>query len=243
MSWDLLDGAVSLTELQYRQGWVLAIAIMLPKSTFRCQDLDMGPALKKSYHHGNLRAVLIEAGLEIVAEKGVRALTLREIGARVGVSRTAAYRHFAEKTKLLAAIREAGFEKFAAALEKGRDAAKPEFAARLNAMGVAYVRFAREHPAYFEVMFSAAPLTEPVEASEAEERAFHILQQAIVEAQAKRIVRAGDPRLMACAAWSLVHGIGALKLDRMASEEALAQDEFVTACSTFLLEGMLARKK
>jgi AcrR family transcriptional regulator len=202
----------------------------------------MGPALKRSYHHGNLRAVLIEAGLEIVAEKGVRALTLREIGARVGVSRTAAYRHFAEKTKLLAAIREAGFEKFAAALGKGRDAAKPEFAARLNAMGVAYVRFAREHPAYFEVMFSPAPVIEPKEPSEAEERAFRILEQAIVEAQAKGVVRAGDTRLMARAAWALVHGIGALKLDRMASEEAPDQDDFVIACSTLLLEGMLPRK-
>ena len=76
---------------------------------------------KKAYHHGNLRSVLIQAGLDLIAENGVRAFTLREIGARVGVSRMAAYRHFTGKAQFLAAIREAGFEKFAEALQAGRD--------------------------------------------------------------------------------------------------------------------------
>jgi AcrR family transcriptional regulator len=203
----------------------------------------MSVAAKKSYHHGNLRAVLIQAGLELIAEKGVRALTLREIGARVGVSRMAAYRHFADKAKLLAALREVGFEKFAAALNEGRAGSAAGFPARMSAMGAAYVRFAREHPAYFEVMFSPPPSVEPPEACDAEKRAFQILEETIVDGQAKGDVRAGDTKLMACALWSIVHGISALKLDQMPFAQPLAQDDFVIACSGLLFTGILAAKK
>jgi AcrR family transcriptional regulator len=216
---------------------------MLPWSTFGVKIRYVGAKAKKSYHHGNLRAILIQAGLELIAEKGVRALTLREIGARVGVSRMAAYRHFADKAKLLAAIREVGFERFAAALEKGRDQSVGGFPAPMNGMGVAYVRFAREHPAYFEVMFGTAAELGPADACEAEKRAFQILEETIVAGQAKGELREGDTRLMACAAWSLVHGISALKLEQMPFAQGLGQNDFVVACSNLLWNGVLAPKK
>ena len=200
-------------------------------------------AAKKNYHHGNLRAVLIEAGLELIAEKGVRALTLREIGARVGVSRMAAYRHFADKAQLLSAIRAAGFEKFAAALDEGRGRPKQEFPKRLNGMGVAYVRFAREHAAYFEVMFGATATDEPEPECEPEKRAFEILEETIAEGQAKGILRPGDTRLIACSLWALVHGISALKLDQTPFAEGLEQSAFVVACSNLLLTGVQTAKK
>ena len=199
--------------------------------------------MKKSYHHGNLRATLIEAGLALIAEKGVRALTLREIGAKVGVSRMAAYRHFADKAKLLAAIRAAGFEKFATALEAGRESGARDFKARLSGMGVAYVRFAREHEAYFEVMFGTPPSGDLEDKCEAEDRAFQILEETITEGQKKGELRAGDSRLMACALWSLVHGISALRMEQLPFATGLDQDHFVMACSTFLLTGVQAAKK
>ncbi len=199
----------------------------------------MPVAVKKRYHHGNLRAVLVEAGLELIAERGVRALTLREIGARVGVSRMAAYRHFEDKAKLLAAIRAAGFEKFAVALDATRANLAADLSQRLNDMGVAYVRFAREHPAYFEVMFSTPPdPAEPGEVCEAEQRAFQILEETIVEGQKAGLLRPGDSRLTACALWSLVHGISALKLEQMPFEDGLGPDEFVSACCNILLTGV-----
>jgi AcrR family transcriptional regulator len=203
------------------------------------------PAEKKTYHHGNLRAALIEAGLELIAEKGVRAFTLREIGARVGVSRMAAYRHFADKAKLLAALREAGFAKFAAALEAGRDKAGRGFAARMHAMSVAYVQFAREYPAYFEVMFGGARelAAAPEEKCAEEDRAFQVLQQAIADGQAQGEARAGDSRLMACAAWSLVHWIGVLRLEQMPFAQGLAPADFVISCTNVLLAGMAAATK
>jgi AcrR family transcriptional regulator len=199
--------------------------------------------VKKNYHHGNLRAALIQAGLDLIAQKGVRALTLREIGASVGVSRMAAYRHFADKAKLLAAIREAGFEKFAGALENGRDAAGPDSTARIRGMGAAYVLFAREHPAYFEVMFGTGEVEAETEPCEAEKRAFQILESAIAEGQTKGALRKGNARLMACAAWSLVHGMSALKLDQLPFAEGMTPTDFVNACSNFLICGLASPAK
>lgn len=160
-----------------------------------------------NYHHGNLRAALIDAGLEIIEEKGVRALTLRELASRVGVSRMAPYRHFADKDALLGAICEAGFTQFADSLEAARDDAGHGFAARLSAMAVAYVRFAASHRAYYEAMFSAN------RGSEAASRSFLILREAIEEGQESGEVRAGDSTALARVVWSVVHGISTLDLD------------------------------
>jgi AcrR family transcriptional regulator len=216
---------------------------MLPRSTLEWQDAGMRAKVKRSYHHGNLRAVLIEAGLALIAEKGVRALTLREIGAKVGVSRMAAYRHFADKAQLLSAIRAAGFERFVEALEGGRSVSMKDVKMRLSGMGVAYVSFARQHPAYFEVMFSMPPEGQPEEACAAEKRAFQILEETVIEGQTKGFLRQGDARLMAHALWSLVHGMSALKLDQLASAEGVDPDQFVIACSHLLLIGLQATKK
>jgi AcrR family transcriptional regulator len=165
----------------------------------------------RQYHHGNLREALIDAGLKLITRKGVRALTLREIGARVGVSRMAAYRHFANKADLLAAIREAGFAEFANALDAARSKAGRAFASRLRAMALAYVRFAARHPAYYEVMFSWTDQQSP-KPSPAGARAFGILEQTIREGQEAGEVCAGDAVQLARLVWAEVHGISMLRL-------------------------------
>jgi AcrR family transcriptional regulator len=183
-------------------------------STLQCEYFHMSnrPIRKAAgqYHHGELRSSLIAAGLQLIEKNGVRALTLREIGSRVGVSRMAAYRHFRDKEDMLAAIREAGFELFADTLEESRNKAGRSFPARLSAMGVAYVRFAAEHPAYYEVMFSwqdqrQKPAPQAV-------RAFGILEETIREGQERGEVIGGDSRHLAWIVWSQVHGISMLRL-------------------------------
>ena len=69
------------------------------------------PARKpnRPYHHGNLRRALLDEAVATIRAEGVDGLTLREIGARLGVSRTALYRHFADKRALLAAVATEGF--------------------------------------------------------------------------------------------------------------------------------------
>ena len=80
-----------------------------------------------------------------------------QVGNRLGVSRSAAYRYFTDKAALLSAISQAGFIEFGNVLKAAKDGAPTDFASRMDAMGVAYVRFAREHRAHFEVMFGEPP--------------------------------------------------------------------------------------
>ena len=190
----------------------------------------------KPYHHGNLRAALIEAGLNLIAEKGVRGLTLRDIGATVGVSRMAAYRHFSDKDDLLAAIAEAGFIEFTRTLQVAKDSAAPKFAERLAAMALAYITFAGRHPAYIEVMFGWAT-NRSHRRIEAGERAFAQLVETIQEGQSTADVREGDPVVLAQIVWSQVHGMSMLRLATDPSDNA-AGANLVRRSSEVLLAGL-----
>lgn len=107
----------------------------------------------KNYHHGDLKAALIRAGLEILEESGLEGLSLRAIAARVGVSHTAPKNHFDGINGLLTAIAAEGFRRHAREMQLGV-ADAPRGAARLEAACLGYVRFARNHPALFSLMFS-----------------------------------------------------------------------------------------
>lgn len=209
---------------------------MLTSSTLLRETDSMKSKRERPYHHGNLRTALIEAGLKLIAEKGVGALTLREMGTQLGVSRMAAYRHFADKDELLAAIAEAGFTEFGAALEQARSHAEDSFPARLRAMGLAYVRFAIEHPAYIEVMFGSdgGPLRGKTDAAT---RAFGILVETILEGQSSGDVRPGDPVTLARLVWAQVHGLSILRFETDFSEEGTGT-QLVRWSSEILLAGL-----
>jgi AcrR family transcriptional regulator len=108
---------------------------------------------KKSYHHGDLKPALIKAGLEILEEDGLEALTMRAIAARVGVSHTAPKNHFDGLHGLLAAIAAEGFRRHAAEMKTGVENASAG-RERLDAASEGYARFARENGALFRLMFS-----------------------------------------------------------------------------------------
>jgi AcrR family transcriptional regulator len=184
---------------------------------------------KTDYHHGNLRAALVQCGIELIKEKGIPALTMREIGKRLRVSRTAAYAHFKDKAALLAAIREAGFIEFVKAMKEAQKGAAG-FAAQMDAMGLAYFRFAQEHPAHFEVMFNA--LLEAGGGAAAESGpVFAMLKETIREAQQQGEVRPGDPALLARVVWALFHGASMLHRDS-------AEPQFIRFSNEVLRSGL-----
>jgi AcrR family transcriptional regulator len=195
------------------------------------------------YHHGDLRAALISTGLELIGKKGVGALTLREIGRRLGVSRMAAYRHFQDKADLLAAISEAGFTLFGDALQTAKKRAAPSAFAQLHAMAVAYVRFAAEHPSYYEVMFRWAQEagTRERAASQAGARAFGILEETIRQGQDAGELRKGDSVLLARIVWSQVHGISMLRLAPDLRSQGPGR-RFLELSSEILQDGLTAGK-
>ena len=169
---------------------------------------------RRSYHHGNLRRALLDEALATIQAEGVDALTLRSIGARLGVSRSALYRHFADKRALLTAVATEGFvalrQKLVAAWEEGgrNDAA-------FRAMGAAYVHFAIENPSYYRVMFGGfvdQESRDPELATEAM-AAFQALVDALGALQRDSRLRNDDTVLMARHVWALVHGMATLGID------------------------------
>jgi AcrR family transcriptional regulator len=169
---------------------------------------------RRTYHHGNLRRALLDEALVTIRDEGIEGLTLREIGARLDVSRTALYRHFADKRALLSAVATEGFrmlrQQLVTAWEKGGGGPTAS-----QAMGVAYVRFAVANPSHYRVMFSRFVDPEPKEPALAAEAggAFKALVDSVVALQHEGLVRADDPVLVARFVWAVVHGVAMLAID------------------------------
>lgn len=163
--------------------------------------------MEKRYHHGNLRTALVEVGLRLLAERDVEGLSLREMAREVGVSATSVYRHFPDKTALMAALAREGLNRLATAQHAaagGKEGSMAYFAAT----GRAYVRFALANPALFRLIFtSSATLQETGEAE-----ALRLLR---ANAAATLPGDADPDRIEADAlrAWALVHGLAMLMLD------------------------------
>lgn len=166
------------------------------------------------YHHGDLRHALLEESLRTIQTHGAEALTLRTVAKRLGVSRTALYRHFSDKPTLLAAVGREGFKLLRLTLTdawekngRGREG--------FDAMGLAYVRFAADHPSHYRVMFGGfiESCAKDAEFIEEAKSAFQVLVDSLVEQQALGLVRRDDPLLLARLIWSMVHGIAMLVID------------------------------
>jgi AcrR family transcriptional regulator len=166
------------------------------------------------YHHGDLRRALIDAAVDLVGSEGPSGLTLREAARRAGVTHAAPYRHFADKGALLAAVAEEGFHAMRSELERAVSSSSGGLQA-LEALGVAYVRFARTHPSQFRVMFGAEIGDKRRYPSlvQADQSAFDIAVGAIRDAQARSELVAGNPARMALVTWSMLHGVAALVVD------------------------------
>lgn len=167
---------------------------------------------RNTYHHGDLKRALTEAALGLVAEKGPKGFTLREVARRAGVSPAAPYRHFSDKAQLVAAVATAGFIQLHEALDAVA-AETSDLVRQTLDMGRAYVRWAVTHPDYYQVMFGAElDKVHNPELLDAGERAFRDLLDVIVRGQRASLLPAGDPREIAGPAWSLIHGVATLAI-------------------------------
>jgi AcrR family transcriptional regulator len=106
----------------------------------------------KPYHHGALRAALIDGAVELIAERGVQRFSLAELSRRLGVTVAAPYRHFVNRDELLATVAVRALQAFGEALAAQSSEIDPPDQ-RLAAMAAGYVRFAAEQPALFGVVF------------------------------------------------------------------------------------------
>ncbi len=168
------------------------------------------------YHHGNLREALVEAGLELAAERGPDAVVLREVSRRVGVSHNAAYRHFADRDALLRAVAARAMTEFGrltaarisrAATGRGKAAAW----ARLAAAGRAYVEFAVTRPGLFRTACGSS--LEDLAAETDAPSPYAQLSRCLDELVAVKAITPARRRNAEVAAWSAVHGFSMLLLD------------------------------
>lgn len=176
------------------------------------------------YHHGNLRRALLDEALRTIQRDGVDALTLRTIGLRLGVSRTALYRHFTDKRALLSSVATEGFRLLT---ERLLDAWKPGGLRGFNAMGIAYIRFAMANPSHYRVMFGGFVNNAPRDEDLTREStaAFQALVDAIVALQKEGAVRKDDALQLAQFIWAAVHGVSMLIIDgQLAHHQATIDD-------------------
>ncbi|HEY2619154.1 MAG TPA: WHG domain-containing protein [Acetobacteraceae bacterium] len=175
---------------------------------------------RRTYHHGDLRQALLQAGIALARDGGPDAVVLREATRRAGVVPNAAYRHFASRHALLQAVRSAALAALAVAMEKQLarlrdDGRRDDFArAGLRAIGTAYLRFARTEPGLFRTAFAVSGDPEtagsPAMAGKSGLNPFQLLGIALdrlVEAGVLPAERRPDAEYLA---WSAVHGLAML---------------------------------
>ncbi len=168
---------------------------------------------ERGYHHGNLREALLQAALDLIAQKGAAGFTFADAARMAGVSPAAPYRHFRDRDELLSSIALRGFEQFEAALNAAWDDGRPDTVTAFERVGKAYLSFAREEPAFYSAMFeSGLPADANPALAAAGERAFGIIRAAAERLAA--LAPPGTPRppamMMALHIWSMSHGVASL---------------------------------
>ncbi len=197
-----------------------------------------------SYHHGDLSAALLAETAAMIAEGGVDSVTMRELSRRLGVSRAAPYRHYPDKSTLLVAVGTAGFGQLANRL---RSTAADEPRAgieRIRRMGEEYVRFAIDNPSHYRLMYGKEALTREdlPELREAADTLFSLLVDVIRAQQRSGGIKRGDPEVLAYVAWSAVHGLSSLLIERQIVA-AIDVDVLIRQTTRTLLDGLRVRPR
>jgi AcrR family transcriptional regulator len=161
---------------------------------------------KAAYHHGDLRAALVRAAMDLLEEGGEAELSLRAVARRAGVSAAAPYRHYDDREALVSAVAAVGYRELAERLAAAHPS--PSTPDELASVAVAYVQFALERPALFRLMFG-----EPCDRDSDERVAATATVSLYLRGIVERTFPQADSEALATAVWALVHGLAFLHLD------------------------------
>lgn len=212
------------------------------------------PRQQHPYHHGNLASALVAAGLDMAAEGGPEALSLREAARRTGVSPTAVYRHFDDRTALVRAVKKVVLARLAEAMQEALARSlprgmQPRERARthLIRIGTAYVDFALAHPGEYRVIFANAdfPDDAPPEPAGDEDDCggpYGILAD-VLDEMVETGAMSGAARPGAEApAWAMVHGLASLVLEGPYAQTTKAERAAMVAASLEVVASGLAAR-
>jgi AcrR family transcriptional regulator len=200
------------------------------------------PNARRGYHHGNLREALIDAALNLIAQKGPAGFTFADAARSAGVSSAAPYRHFRDRDALVTDVARRGFELFETHLERAWNGGKPEPFRAFENVGRAYLSFARSEPAYYSAMFegAVAPDSDPA-LRQASEQAFAVLRRASETLCARAPAGQRPPALMmSLHVWALSHGVASLFARGDAGRRPLpmSPEELLEAAVLIYLRGL-----
>lgn len=194
------------------------------------------------------RERLIRAAWDLLGEGGPGAVTLRGVGARVGVSRTAPYRHFADKDALLRAVAERAFRDLGDRMRRAaRD--RDDTPSVLRAVLLAYIDFASEYVEHYRLMFGEWVIAQKRAEGEAGGplhaaalSLFELCAGMLAQGQREGVIRQGDPADLALLTWSTVHGLMTFALSgHLEAKERGARSEIERLVDE-VVKGLLARR-
>jgi len=195
------------------------------------------------YHHGNLREELLDIALEVLIEKGVSDISLREVAKRAGVSHGAPYRHFKDKNILLGSLARRGFNQLATELSNVISDYPGDPQKQLVEAGVVYVRLAIASPELTQLMFGGRIDGDCWDSIEEDvgENAFQSLLNIVINGLNADIYKNEDSMSIALACWTSMHGLAMLysagQLD--ISSDHFDPDSLSRMISDMLLYGLL----
>jgi AcrR family transcriptional regulator len=178
-----------------------------------------------SYHHGDLKNALIQAGIEVLAQDGIGALSLRSVARKAGVSHSAPYAHFSDKQALIAAISTEGFQRLYNQMKAATQSLKDDPRKQIVACAHTYLQFAVQEKDTFNIMFSGILEKEKEypDFVQISKKTSVLLVEIVSACQSAGIFPAGKSELLAVAIWGQVHGIVSLALENQISHTVLEQ--------------------
>jgi AcrR family transcriptional regulator len=204
---------------------------------------DAAPG-KRGYHHGDLRNALVAAAADLAARGGPGSVTIRAAAREVGVTPTAAYRHFANHEELLTAAKERALEELTSAMIKavtdrpvaGGDPVRHALA-RFGAFGRGYLRFARQEPGLFHTVFAPAGQAPPP-FERTETSPYQLLVSALDDLVAVGYLSPERRPIAEMTAWAMVHGLATLLDGPLADLSENMRDEVIVRSMLVLGHGM-----
>jgi AcrR family transcriptional regulator len=181
---------------------------------------------QRKYDSDERRRMLIRATANMLEEGGLRAVTMRALSARIGISHAAPYRHFRNKTALLAAVAEDGFDRLAERLEKLDGAWGGEPLERFRTSACGYVRFAVDNPELYRLMFGKESAGDgPIHRlAPPAHRILTILHKMIRDCQNHGLFRLNNPANQATFAWAAIHGLSLLMINGLADDPTASEE-------------------
>ncbi|MEM8663911.1 MAG: TetR/AcrR family transcriptional regulator [Pseudomonadota bacterium] len=169
----------------------------------------------RGYHHGDLRAALINATIGLMREKRVEEVSVADAARAAGVSSGAPYRHFKDREELLAHVAAEGFRQLAACKQEAFDQHPPGSVERLIAGGCAYTDFGADNPELFHLMWSAARSEDTIDVARcAGEDTYRQFIGELSEIIAAQDLGERDPRAFGAPLWAMVHGFASLLIGK-----------------------------